>query len=289
MTRGPEAARGDAESAPTGAGATCGVRLEEVDFEGPLELLLHLIRKNEIDVYDIPVALVTEQFLAYLDRMTAEKLEAAGDFLLMAATLMRIKARMLLPSPAEADEDDLEDPRRELVARLLEYQQFKEIAAQLREHEAEALKSRVRGARLALDEAGDAIRPRELEVSLNDLLRAFAAALAARRVDPVHQVEPVRVTIEEKTRFVREILAARGGVRFGELFPPDAPRIELVVTFIALLEMVRSRELRLRQARPFDEIEVVPGRDDSITGEQGRGPGAAGIGDAVGTAHGAEP
>jgi segregation and condensation protein A len=240
------------------------VRLEELNFEGPLDLLLFLIKKNELEITDIPIALVTEQFLAYLERITAANLEGAGDFLLMAATLMRIKSQMLLPPPP-GEEEEIEDLRRELVDRLLEYQQFKEIAQHLREQEAYARTLFPRGERAVEELAGPApgaapeAPETERRVSLKDLLRAFAAVLAAPRAEPVHRVEVVRVTLEEKVHAIRRALAERGRARFGELFDPAAPRIELVVTLIALLEMVRNREVLLAQTESFGEIEILPG------------------------------
>lgn len=240
-----------------------GVRLEEIDFEGPLDLLLFLIQKNEIDITDIPIALVTEQFLSYLERLTADQLEDAGDFLLMAATLMRIKARMLLPAPEGLEDEELEDPRRELVSRILEYQQYKEVARHLREQEQRALLLHSRGLWSPGSEAAavapESALPAERRVSLADLLRAFGAMLAARPAERAHHVDVVRVTLEEKVHLIRAVLAERGQVRFGELFPPRAPRIELVVTLIALLEMVRNGEVRLRQIGSFEEIDVLQG------------------------------
>jgi segregation and condensation protein A len=235
------------------------VRLDGVAFEGPLDLLLYLIRKNEIDVHDIPIALVTDQFLAYLETMEPSQLEAAGEFLAMAATLLRIKTRMLLPAPREPDEEDLEDPRSELVARILEYQQVRELARGLREREAEAARHHPRGALDPVEAAPAPVaEPAERRVTLKDLLRAFAAALAARPAEPVHRVEPVRITLEERLRHVRAVLAERGGALFHELFPADASRLELVVTLVALLEMVRGGEVVLRQDAVFDEIAVAP-------------------------------
>ncbi len=247
------------------------VRLEDLNFEGPLDLLLFLIKKNEIEIIDIPIALVTEQFLSYLERITAANLEGAGDFLLMAATLMRIKSQMLLPPP-EGEEEELEDPRRELMDRLLEYQRFKEIAQHLREQEAYARTLYPRGERAPEELAGPAPGGEPLRadsgrrVSLKDLLRAFATALATRRDEPVHHIEAVRVTLEEKVHEIRRRLAQHGRVRFAELFAPDAPRLELVVTLIALLEMVRNREARLCQTTSFGEIEIrsaAPGSPDA--------------------------
>jgi segregation and condensation protein A len=241
------------------SGPTYDVRLAELNFEGPLDLLLFLIKKNEIEVTDIPIALVAEQFLAYVERITAENLDPAGDFLLMAATLLRIKAQMLLPAPLEQDGEELEDPRSDLVNRLLEYQQYKEVADRLREHEAHARLLFPRGAREmveALETTSD--EPPERRVTLNDLLRAFARVLDAREAEPVHHVDVVRVTLEERVRHVRSVLAERGWAFFHELFPAEASRIEVVVTLIALLEMVRNLEVRLRQGGNFDDIQVLP-------------------------------
>jgi segregation and condensation protein A len=235
------------------------VRLDGVAFEGPLDLLLFLIRRNEIDVHDIPIALVTDQFLAYLERMDPSQLEAAGEFLAMAATLLRIKTRMLLPAPQEPDAEDLEDPRSELVARILEYQQVRELARGLRDREVEAARQHPRGAIEPVEAAPAPVaEPAERRVTLKDLLRAFAAALAARPAEPVHRVEPVRITLEDRLRHVRAVLAERGAVLFHELFPPEAARLELVVTLVALLEMVRGGEVVLRQDAVFEEIAVVP-------------------------------
>lgn len=240
-------------------GGEYGVRLEDVNFEGPLDLLLFLIKKNEIEITDIPIALVTEQFLTYLERITAEKLEAAGEFLLMAATLLRIKARMLLPAPEGLEDEELEDPRTELVAQILEYQQVREVAGHLRTQEQRALELYPRGAREPLEPAPAAEEPPERRVTLKDLLRAFADVLAAHAAQAVHHVDEPRVTLEERVLDVRRAIAASGRVRFSELFPAGASRIELVMTLIALLEMVRAGEVRLRQDAAFGEILVLAG------------------------------
>ncbi|MDX1622791.1 MAG: segregation/condensation protein A [Gemmatimonadota bacterium] len=238
------------------------VRLENLDFEGPLDLLVYLVQQNEIDIWDIPIALVTEQFLGYVDAMTPERLEHAGEFLLMAATLLRIKSRMLLPRPDE-DEEEIEDPRRELVLKIIEYQQFREIADHLRDHEADRRLVFARGYREAI-EAPDADRPPEPDperrASLSDLLRAFAELSRREAADRIHRLEPIAVTIEEKAAFVRERLRRDERVTFSELFLPEEPRTHWIVTFVALLEMAREREIRLRQSESFGEIHVYAHR-----------------------------
>ena len=247
------------------------VRIETLDFEGPLDLLLYLVQKNEVDIYDIPIALITEQFLAYLQGMTPQRLESAGEFLLMAATLLRIKSQMLLPRPQLEDEEELEDPRRELVFKILEYQQFREIADQLRDRESAARLVFPRGMQEWDEElVGEAVPLPEQEdrVSLGDLLRSFTRLMEEARRDRVHHLEPLTVTIEEKAAFVRERLRREGQTSFRDLFVPGEPRAHWIVTFVALLEMVREGEIRLRQGETFGEIHVyATGHTDTRGGE----------------------
>lgn len=239
------------------------VRLEALDFEGPLDLLVYLVQKNEVDIYDIPIALITEQFLEYVESMTPERLEEAGDFLLMAATLLRIKAQMLLPRP-EIDEEDLEDPRRELVLKIIEYQQFREIAEHLREHESAHRLVFPRGFQqwIAEDERDQGIREEgrdgdpEKRASLGDLLRAFSAVMRQAERDRVHRLEPLPITIEDKVQFIRRRLLEDGRATFRDLFVPGESRGYWIVTFIALLEMTREGEVHLRQGETFGEIHV---------------------------------
>ncbi|HET6363241.1 MAG TPA: segregation/condensation protein A [Gemmatimonadota bacterium] len=234
------------------------VKIESLDFEGPLDLLVYLVQKNEIDIWDIPIALITEQFLTYLQGMTAERLEAAGEFLLMAATLLRIKSQMLLPRPEPEGEEEVEDPRRELVLKILEYQQFREIADQLRDREAAGRMVFPRGLQEWSDEieSGAGLPEPEERVSLSDLLRSFTRLIEEAQRDRVHRLEPLGITIEEKVNFVRERLRRDGQTSFRDLFVPGEPRSHWIVTFVALLEMVREGEVRLRQGERFGEIHV---------------------------------
>lgn len=239
------------------------VKVEALDFEGPLDLLVYLVQKNEVDVYDIPIALITAQFLEYLEAMVPERLESAGDFLLMAATLLRIKARMLLPRPETGDEEDLEDPRRELVTMILEYQQFREIADQLKDRE--AAQRDVFGRADAARELAELGAGEEVDegpgrrATLGELLKAFARIMEEAARDRVHRLEPLGVTIEEKVRFVRERLRREGRTSFSELFVEGEPRAHWIVTFVALLEMAREGEVRLRQGDRFGDIHVYAG------------------------------
>jgi segregation and condensation protein A len=186
----------------------------------------------------------------------------------MAATLLRIKARMLLPRPEPAADDDIEDPRRELVSMILEYQQFREIADQLKDREAaqrDVFGRADAGAEPAvLGAVYDTDEEPGRRASLGDLLKAFASVLEEAARDRVHRLEPIGVTIEEKVRFVRGRLRREGRTSFRELFVEGEPRSHWIVTFVALLEMAREGEIRLRQGSRFGEIHVYAGelRDD---------------------------
>ena len=224
-----------------------GVDLEI--FQGPLDLLLYLIRKEEVDVYDIPIADITRQYLAYVDVIQELDLEQAGDFVVMAATLMKVKSRMLLPVEA-TDGEDVEDPRDELVRRLLEYQQFKEVAGWLEDKREVSRDVFYRGAAFdsesLLDEIPggyESLRP----VGLFDLLSAFKLALdAAPKVD-YHEVGREEVSAEERSAFILDVLSRRRQVPFFDLVT-DVPRIVVVVTFIAILELSKQGKVYIRQS-----------------------------------------
>ena len=231
------------------------VKLE--NFEGPLDLLLHLIRKHEVDIYDIPIVLITRQYLDYLDVMKELDLDLAGEFLVMAATLIQIKARMLVPRiEDEVEVDlDLEDPRDALVRRLLEHQRYKAAAELLHERET------VRSAQWGLPEtrlgdlAGEPYE-RELEVDLFGLLQAFQAVLKRARERPAFRLPSAEVSIETRTRELLQRLAGIDACGFEDLFDDDRSRGELVTTFLALLEMIRLKLIQVFQAAPFGPIRV---------------------------------
>lgn len=237
------------------------VRVESLDFEGPLDLLVYLVQQNEVDIWDIPIATITEQFLAYLEAMSVKRLENAGEFLLMAATLLRIKARMLLPQP-ELDDEEIEDPRRELVLKILEYQQYREIADHLRGHEDTARGTFPRGYPewVDLDVESEPAEPDpERRASLRDLLEAFAELMRHAERERVHHLEPIGVTIEERAELIRSRLRAEERTTFRELFVEGEPVTHWIVTFVALLELAREGELKIRQNESFGEIHLYPG------------------------------
>jgi len=235
---------------------TYKVRLE--GFEGPLDLLLHLIRKNRFDIYDIPIAAILQEYLAVLGVMGELNLDVAGEFLLMAATLAHIKSKMLLPVPEEPGDEEGPDPRAELVRRLVEYERIKEAARQL---EALPLLGKDVFARTWRAPDLDALEQPDalLEADLYDLLLAFQGLLRDAPEEFVHDVVRQRVSIQEAIQEILEQLQSLPpgvGVSFRDLFPPRPTRDRLVATFLALLELLRLRAVRVMQSVAFGEIRV---------------------------------
>jgi len=221
-------------------------------FEGPLDLLLHLIRENKIDIYDIPIALITHQYLQYLEMMKEFNLEIAGEFLVMAATLIHIKSRMLLPPDEEASPEEEEDPRRELVQRLLEYQAFKEAAVDLRGKEEEWMKVFQRGP--LTDESDGEVYL--LDVGLFDLMTAFKKILETAPPEVV-SITKETLTVKDKMSLIMEILQGQEAMRFEVFFKEGVTRIQLIVTFVALLELIRLGLVRVYQEKEFGHIWVM--------------------------------
>jgi segregation and condensation protein A len=213
-------------------------------FEGPLDLLLHLIKKNEVSITDIPIATITEQYLATLELMQNLSLDVAGEFLVMAATLIHIKSRMLLPAgDDEGDEDEGVDPHEELVRRLLEYQRYKEAAAELEQRDLLTRDVFVRSP-TPTEEVG----PRGFrEVSVFELLGALKRIIDRLPKDTVHEVALDKITVREKMTLLLETLRAHGSVFFESLFVEVKSRVEVVVTFLAMLELVKVRAIRIFQ------------------------------------------
>jgi segregation and condensation protein A len=225
-------------------------------FEGPFDLLLFLIRKNEVDIFNIPIAKITEQFITYIEVMKILDLDVAGDFIEMAAILMHIKSRMLLPRP-EGAEDDYEDPRSELVARLLEYKRFKEVSQELD----------------ALEDARRKLFPRRYfkyiastegtttdeylnDVTLFDLMVAFKKALDDMPKVTYHEVRKIEVTVEEQSELILKQLKDKKILLFQELVKDIKEKIILIVTFIALLELCKTGKITVRQSQLFDDIRI---------------------------------
>ena len=225
-------------------------------FEGPLDLLLYLIKKDEIDIYDIPIERITRQYLEYLDAFNILDLDVAGDFVVMAANLIYIKSRSLLPKdqqpPDEAAEED--DPRWELVRQLIEYKKFKDAAAHLslREVEQSNLFSR-----LPDDTAAAPERPLG-DVSVFDLITAFNNVLKriSSQSENLREIFEENYTVSDKIDLIMKMMSSGVPLKFMELFSRAASRTEIVVTFLALLELIRLKQLKAFQSEAFGEIEL---------------------------------
>ena len=234
---------------PAGEQGALKVRLKV--FEGPLDLLLHLIRNSKIDIYDIPMAEITAQYLEYLDWMKNLNLDVASEFLVMAATLTHVKSRMLLPA-VEGDEDE-DDPRNELVQRLLEYQQYKEASLQLRQMM--ATRSALHGRQ---PEAAPESREEVfLEVSIFELLTAFREVLSLAAEGPAMLIQPEKFTVVDKMRMIMDLLETGEELTFRGLFERGAGRMEMVTSFLAILELVRLRMMCIVQEGPGREIRMI--------------------------------
>jgi len=228
------------------------VKLEA--FEGPLDLLLHLIKKNEVEIVNIPIATITEQYLAYLEMMRDLRLDVAGEFLVMAATLTLIKSRMLLP-PSEDDEDEEEtDPRAALVQQLLEYQRYREAALELSER---PLLRRDVFAREPLADDPEILQSGEtarLQVTVWELFEALRAVLKRARPEAVHEVVADRVSLRDRVRALLHALSVARTLDFESLFDDAATRVEIIVTFLALLELMKMGAVRATQEEPHGRI-----------------------------------
>ena len=227
-------------------------------FEGPMDLLLHLIREHQIDILDIPIAKITEEYLRCLALMQELDLDVAGEFLLMAATLIHIKSKMLLPPEEGAEGEGLEeeDPRAELVDRLLEYKKFKEAAQTLGLLEAEQAQLHRRGTpAIELEVEGP------LSVSLFELLRAFQGVLRRADVPAPLEITPEELNVGQRILILLDRLTAESPLEFISLFAGSSRRAEIIVTFLALLELLRRRLATARQADPMGPIMVYRGME----------------------------
>jgi segregation and condensation protein A len=267
------ASSADAGDRPELEGGAEGYAVKLPVFEGPLDLLLHLIRQNEVDIADIPIALIGRQYLDYIELMKELNIDVAGEYLVMAATLALIKSRMLLPAEPSEEEGDPVDPRAELVARLLEYQRFKEAA--------DALARRRLLGRDIFEASGPPLEPtpegqREIEVGLFELIEAFRGILeAAHEKNLIHSVETENVTVRDRMVYVMEQFEAGDQIEFEAIFqikelgPPSKP--VLVATFLAILELARLGALRIFQSLADDEVPIGPIRLRCVP-EEGDGP-----------------
>jgi segregation and condensation protein A len=233
------------------------IRIRVESFEGPLDLLVHLIKKHQVNVYDIPIALITEQYLEYLDLMQELNLDVASEFLVMAATLIHIKSRTLLPrpDPSQEDQEAEEDPRDALVRRLLEHQKFKAAAELLHDRETVRSAQWTRPDSRVEAIAGDDYEP-ELEADLFSLLSAFRLVLQRARERPPMALPPEQVSIETRIEQLLERLSETEACGFNDLFEDVATRGDMIVTFLALLEMIRLKLVRVFQSAQLGAIRI---------------------------------
>ena len=227
-------------------------------YEGPLDLLLDLIQKNEMDIRDIQVSVIAQQYLDYLNQMREMNLEIAGDFLVMAATLLYIKSKMLLPLDEEEKEEEGPDPRTVLIEKLLEYQAFKQAAQELGVLETERGKMFTRQ---IADYYLEELNPEDAGIdtfsaNLYDLMQAFHQVLSKASKEVVHEIYEEQVSIEEKMEEIKQRLLTEGRFSFLSLFPKPWTRNLLIATFLAILEIVRLKLARIKQEELFGEIMI---------------------------------
>jgi segregation and condensation protein A len=233
------------------------VRLEI--FEGPLDLLLYLIKQDEIDIYEISLERITSQYLEYLQAFQELNIDIAGEFIVMAANLIYLKSRSLLPVDQQPPEEDAEedDPRWDLIRQLIEYKKFKEAAARLQER---ALEQERIFARTGVNAGVTTLAPLPLgEVGIFQLINAFQTVI--KRVEAREDLREIfgeHFTVSDKIEAILQRVSQGLPVKFSELFAEIASRVEIVVTFLALLELIRLKQVRAMQSNPFDEIEIAP-------------------------------
>lgn len=243
-----------------------GIPVKLEVFEGPLDLLLHLIEKNKVDIYDIPIVLITEQYLEYISQMDTKDMDIMSEFLVMAATLVKIKSKMLLPKE-EVEEEEEEDPRQELVERLLEYKMYKYASFELKDRQYDA-------ARVFFKEPSipDEIRNYKEEVDFDELLSdvtltklqgIFDSVMKKQvdKIDPIRsrfgEIEKEEINIEDQMLFVEEYAMLHGTFSFRKLLEQGADKSYIIVTFLSVLEMMKTGKLRIRQDRLFDDILIT--------------------------------
>lgn len=235
-------------------------------FEGPLDLLLHLIEKNKVDIYDIPICLITEQYLEYINEMEKEDLNVTSDFLVMAATLLDIKSKMLLP-PEVSEEGEEEDPRAELVEKLIEYKMYKYMSFELKDRQIDANKVMFKAQSLP-PEIADYKEPIDYDklvgdVDLSKLNRIFKSVMKRQvdKVDPVRskfgKIEKDEVSLELKTEYVENYIRFHKSFSFKDLLEKQRSKMDIVVTFLIILEMIKIGKIMIAQEDLFDDIMIT--------------------------------
>lgn len=244
------------------------LRLELDKFEGPFEVLLYLIKAQEIDIFDIPILKVTEQYLRFLELLEEENLDVAGDFLVMAATLIQIKSKMILPIDVEDDDDDEEieeeDPRLELVEKLLEYRKYRDLARVLGECSDRAQDHFARSCKPKIEKDEDE-ESELLDITLYDLMKAIRAILRFVVESPFHEIELEGASVDEKIAYIQEVLRDKDSISWQELKADNGRKIHLVCCLLAILELCRMRRIRCHQHGTYGDIRLFardPAEDD---------------------------
>ncbi len=225
-------------------------------FEGPLDLLLFFIKRDELDIYDIPISKINKEFMEYLHLLEQLDLETAGDFILMAATLMQIKVKMLLPKEIDEKGEEI-DPRADLVKALLEYKRYKEMSDELSFMESNMRNYNFRGN----FEHDSKQAPQDFDtllknITLYDLIKAFKKVILEKKPEPVHQIKKFNVTIDEQMEFISDKLKGKNQIGFLELMAEIREKFRIVVTFIAMLEMVKAGRIGLRESNKFNDFTI---------------------------------
>ena len=243
-----------------------GIPVKLQVFEGPLDLLMHLIDKNKIDIYDIPIVEITNQYMEYIEAMEQSDLNVMSEFLLMAATLLDIKCRMLLPKEINEDGEE-EDPRQELVEQLLQYKMYKYMSYELKDRQVDSERVMYRKPYIP-DEVADYVEPVDLDKLLEDLtlgkLQSIFQDVMRKQTDKIDQIrsrfgkiEKEEITVSEKLSQVEEYALNHKRFSFRELISKQRSRIQIVVTFLAILEMMKSGQIVIEQEQPFDDILIT--------------------------------
>lgn len=238
-------------------------------FEGPLDLLLYLVKKDHLNIYDIPIAKVTQQYLEYINFMQLLDLNIVGEFLVMAATLMQIKSKMLLPAEETATPEEEEDPRAELVKRLLEYEKFKQVAEDLRQREVSQQDVFIRP-KTEIPE-GEKTQAKEevyFEASIFDLINAFSRALKDVPREVFYEVVKDQFTVEQKVHDILHLLLVQSEVKLSELFAKTKAKMEIIVVFLAILELAKMKEIVARQNAQFEDIIITRNKENIIPYER---------------------
>jgi len=233
---------------------TYRVHLE--NFEGPLDLLLYFIRRDEIDIYDIPIANITEEFMDTLEEIKKLNINFAGDFIVMAATLMRIKSKMLLPRPIIDDEGEIIDPRKELVDQLLEYTRFKDSATMLEMFSSKRSQVFPKGKAVNVANAPEEFNIILKDISLYDIARAFKVAMDNMPVIRSYELEREPIHLDEQKELILRSFDGDGRMRFSTLINQLDSKIAIIVTFLALLDLIRSHKVTIVQNDLFGELEI---------------------------------